>query len=256
MLGLGPVTEPETAVLYVHAVNPHGFSHSRRETQENVDLNRNFVDFSAPLPVNAPYAEIHELLLPKEWPPTDDNEFVLLELRKAWGPKGFQRAVALGHYEFADGMHFGGHAPTWSNTTFHQILQRYARHCQHLGSIDIHTGLGPYSLGERIFACVDEGASLDRARRWWGDVTSVHAGTSNSIPLTGPIQFALFDECSQAVQTNLCLGFGTYPMPQVVGASRAEHWLHRHGSSDPLQAAAIRRETIYPQVRDFIRRHG
>jgi len=28
------------AVLYVHALNPHGFSHGRRVTQENVDLNR------------------------------------------------------------------------------------------------------------------------------------------------------------------------------------------------------------------------
>ncbi|WP_237718228.1 M14 family metallopeptidase [Cupriavidus sp. BIS7] len=254
LLGLGPVTEPDTAVLYVHAVNPHGFSHSRRETQENVDLNRNFIDFSAAMPVNGPYAAIHELLLPRQWPPTDDNELALFEVRREWGPKGFQRAVALGQYEFDDGMHFGGRGPTWSNATFHKILQRYGRHCQHLGSIDIHTGLGPYSVGERIFACLDEGVSLERARRWWGDVTSVHAGTSNSIPMTGPIQFALFDECSQAVQTNLCLEFGTYPTSQVIGASRAEHWLHRHGSSDPLQAAAIRqslKDAFYPQADDW-----
>ena len=30
------------AVLYIHALNPHGFSHVRRVTNENVDLNRNF----------------------------------------------------------------------------------------------------------------------------------------------------------------------------------------------------------------------
>src|ERR1700739_3656646 len=29
----------DTAVLYVHAINPFGFSHLRRVTQENVDLN-------------------------------------------------------------------------------------------------------------------------------------------------------------------------------------------------------------------------
>ncbi|ABF12618.1 MULTISPECIES: M14 family metallopeptidase [Cupriavidus] len=254
LLGLGPVAAPDTAVLYIHAVNPHGFSYSRRETQENVDLNRNFVDFSAPLPDNKPYAEIHELLLPREWPPGDDNELALFMLRKEWGVKGFQRAVSLGQYRFEDGMHFGGREPAWSNTTFRRILQRHARNCQHLGSIDVHTGLGPYGVGERIFACLDEGRSLERARRWWGDVTSVHAGTSNSIPMTGPIQFALFDECAQAEQTNLCLEFGTYPMPQVIGASRAEHWLHRHGSSDPLQAAAIRqtlKDAFYPQADDW-----
>ena len=40
------------AVLYVHALNPYGFSWWRRTTHENVDLNRNFHDFSKPLPRN------------------------------------------------------------------------------------------------------------------------------------------------------------------------------------------------------------
>ena len=56
-------------MLHVHAINPYGFSHTRRATQENVDLNRNFVDFSAQLPENGGYTEIHDLLLPPEWPP-------------------------------------------------------------------------------------------------------------------------------------------------------------------------------------------
>ena len=42
--------EAGVAVLYVHALNPYGFSHLRRVTHENVDLNRNFQDFDKPLP--------------------------------------------------------------------------------------------------------------------------------------------------------------------------------------------------------------
>jgi len=76
LLELGPLEGAagkrvrDTAVLYIHAVNPWGFSHSRRVTQENVDLNRNCIAFDAPLPVNAAYSEIHDLLLPEAWPPT------------------------------------------------------------------------------------------------------------------------------------------------------------------------------------------
>ena len=36
----------DVTVLYIHALNPYGFSHIRRTTHENVDLNRNFHDFS------------------------------------------------------------------------------------------------------------------------------------------------------------------------------------------------------------------
>jgi hypothetical protein len=62
------------AVLYIHALNPYGFSHIRRVTQENVDLNRNFHDFlSKPLPVNAAYRELQPLLLPAQWPPAAGN---------------------------------------------------------------------------------------------------------------------------------------------------------------------------------------
>jgi len=34
------------AVLIAHAINPYGFSHIRRVAEDNVDLNRNFRDFS------------------------------------------------------------------------------------------------------------------------------------------------------------------------------------------------------------------
>jgi len=41
-----------TAVLMVHAINPYGFAWLRRVTNENVDLNRNWIDFDAPRPQN------------------------------------------------------------------------------------------------------------------------------------------------------------------------------------------------------------
>ncbi|MEJ8825313.1 M14 family metallopeptidase [Variovorax humicola] len=245
----------DTAVLHVHAINPFGFSHLRRVTQENVDLNRNFVDFSKPLPVNSGYAEIHELLLPKEWPPQEDVEAALAAYRERHGARGLQRAIGLGQHAFADGMFFGGHGPTWSNDTFRRILQRHAPQVRQLASIDIHTGLGPYGVGERIFASFDEDpAVLARAKDWWGELTSVTAGTSTSIPLTGPIQTAITDECAQAQHVGICLEYGTYPSERVTAALRAEHCLHRHGHGDTAQSVAIRQElkdAFYPDAADW-----
>ncbi|MFX6991338.1 DUF2817 domain-containing protein, partial [Acinetobacter baumannii] len=61
------------AVLYIHALNPYGFSHIRRATHENVDLNRNFHSFTGPVPDNAAYREVAPLLLPDVWPPNAAN---------------------------------------------------------------------------------------------------------------------------------------------------------------------------------------
>jgi Protein of unknown function (DUF2817) len=256
MLRMGGAMVPsDTSLLFVHAVNPYGFSHLRRATQENIDLNRNFVDFSQPLPINVGYGEIHDLLLPAQWPPLPENEARIAQYRERHGARGLQRAMALGQHTHADGLHYGGLGPAWSNDTFRGILHRYAAQARHLASVDIHTGLGPYGVGERIFASIDEDpAVLASGRRWWGDLTSVTTGTSTSIPLTGPIQCALTNECPQARHVGICLEYGTYPMERVIAAMRAEHWLHRHGSGDAAQAADIKqamKDAFYPDAPEW-----
>ena len=256
LLRRGAPAEPDTALLHVHAVNPYGFSHLRRTTQENVDLNRNFVDFDRALPVNPGYAEIHDWLLPPAWPPGPEAEAALDACRARWGERGLQRAISLGQHEFADGLFFGGHAPTWSHRTFRRILQQYTAGVRRLASIDVHTGLGPYGVGERIFASFDP-AVLPRARRWWGELTSVHDGSSTSIPLTGPIQTALEQAAVQGPHIGICLEFGTWPSARITAALRAEHWLHRRGGAGAAQAAAIRQElkaAFYPEADDWQRR--
>jgi predicted deacylase len=54
LLGTGALARlpGDTRVVLLHAINPYGFAHRTRTTENNVDLNRNFVDFSARLPHN------------------------------------------------------------------------------------------------------------------------------------------------------------------------------------------------------------
>jgi hypothetical protein len=152
-------------------------------------------------------------------------------------------------------MYFGGFEPTWSHAVFRRVLAEHVAARRHLSWIDLHTGLGPKGVGERIFASIDEGAALQRARQWWGpQVTSVNAGSSTSIPLHGPIQFALQGSCPGLQHTNVCLEFGTVPLPQMFEAVRADHWLHRHPDADRAQAAQIRqgiRDAFYPDDDDW-----
>lgn len=231
------------AVLYVHALNPHGFSHRRRVTHENVDLNRNFSDYAKPLPLNAGYAELHALLLPATWPPTSGNQDAI----NAWiaknGVVAYQAAVTGGQYQFDDGLFFGGKAPTWSNQTFRKVLRSFAHSARGLAWIDLHTGLGPNGRGERIFACRDDKTAYARANAWWGTpelpVTSIYDGSSTSAFLTGLMWGAVYDECPEAEFTAIALEYGTQPIMEVTGALRADHWLHQHPEAPADLAAAI-----------------
>ncbi|APW40143.1 hypothetical protein RD110_25480 [Rhodoferax koreense] len=233
------------AVLYVHALNPYGFSHTRRVTQENVDLNRNFQDFSQPLPVNAAYREVHALLLPDEWPPSLANTASIALYVATHGPKALQAAISQGQHEYADGLFYGGVAPTWSNLAWRRLLQAYASRARRLAWIDLHTGLGTSGIGERIFAGRNEPAALQRARDWWGqEVTSIYDGSSSSAFLTGLAFNAVHDECPHAEYTGIALEYGTLPLLQMMQALRGDHWLHQHPEAPPALAADIKRHLL------------
>ncbi len=237
---LSAVHDAKVAVLLVHAVNPHGFSWGRRVNEDNVDLNRNFRDFTQPLPVNPAYAEIHPLLLPATWPPPRENEMRIGEYVARHGMAAFQQAVTGGQYAFPDGLFYGGQQATWSNRTLRTVLRKHTAKCQRLGWIDFHTGLGPRGHGEMIHAGRDLEADLDRARRWWGaEVTSLYDGTSASAVVGGIVTTAGHDECPDAELAAIGLEYGTVPLPDVFAALRIDHWLHVHpGALEGVRAEA------------------
>lgn len=241
--------EAGVAVLYLHALNPHGFSHTRRATHENVDLNRNFHDFSRPLPANDAYREIAALLVPDEWPPGPDNERAVAAFIAERGEAAWQSAITRGQHEFPDGLFFGGTEPTWSNRTLRQVLRTHGAQAAHIAWIDLHTGLGPSGHGERIYAGPGDAEAIGRARAWWGGhgatpVTSIYDGTSTSAFLTGLMWNSVYDECPGAEATGIALEYGTVPILDVVQALRAAHWLRLHPEAPAAQAGAIRAQVL------------
>jgi len=231
------------AVVFAHAINPHGFSHGRRVNEDNVDLNRNFHDFAVPPPVNAAYADVHDLLLPPTWPPSAENEAKAAAYVATHGTRAYQAAVTGGQYAFPDGLFYGGARPTWSNRTVRAVLRRHAAGRRRLGWIDIHTGLGPRGRGEKIFAGPNRPENLARTRTWWGaEVTSIYDQSSSSSELTGLMFSAAYDECPGVECTGIGLEYGTLPLADVLQALRADHWLHRHPEATAEQRAGIRQQ--------------
>lgn len=245
---LAKAADQGVAVLYVHALNPYGFSHVSRTTHENVDLNRNFHDFSQPLPVNEGYRELHPLLVPEAWPPTAQNEAAIAAFIARHGEQAFQAAISRGQHEFPNGMFFGGTAPTWSNQTVRQVLREHAGAVQRLAWIDVHTGLGPSGIGERIYAGRDDAASIARARAWWGrgenHVTSIYDGSSTSAFLTGLMWCSVEQECPQAEYTGIAMEYGTLPVLEVMQGVRAGNWLGQHPEAPQALADHIRQQVM------------
>lgn len=234
----------EVALLAVHAINPHGFAWQRRVTEENVDLNRNCLDHTAPHPKSLNYSEIHALLVPKNWtgPARDAADRAIDRFIQQHGIAAYQAAVTGGQYDHEDGMFFGGRAPTWANRTLHKIIDRFFKERRNIAFIDYHTGLGPSGYGELICTHKPGTTAYERARSWYGAVTSPDDGSSTSAPIQGYIAMALERALPDINWTSIALEYGTLPVSDVLQAVRADNWLHQHGDVHSAQGVAIKNQ--------------
>lgn len=233
----------KVALLVVHAVNPYGFSHLRRVNEDNIDLNRNFVDFSRPLPSNPDYRDIHALLLPESWPPSAENLAAIEQYCATHGKDRFRRAVSGGQYEVADGMFYGGAAPSWSHRTVRAIFRRHLPNFERIAMIDVHTGLGAHGHGEKIFVGRTAPGEKPRADAFWGsDVLAPASAGSAAVPVSGPIVALAYEEAGPGTDvTTMALEFGTRTQDEVRNALRGDHWLSNRREVAPALAYAIKR---------------
>jgi hypothetical protein len=246
-----------TAVLLVHAVNPHGFAWLRRVTEENVDLNRNWVDFGQPLPENPGYAELHPHCVPDrlDAPALAAAQEAIDAWRERHGEAALRAARSSGQYSHPDGLFYGGREPTWARRTSEAILARRLARARTVAIVDLHTGLGPYGYGEPICNHAPGGERVARARRWWGDsVTEPLRGTSSSQPKWGLTEFGYERALAHAQIAFVALEFGTYHQTRGTAVLRDDAWLWRHGDPRSPQAAPIRealRDHFYPPFADW-----
>ena len=236
----------DVALLLVHAINPYGFAWLRRENEDNVDLNRNFVDHeNMNYPENDLFEEIVDYLVPIEWNDTAFENYLtaIQSLNEKYGEVPVRKAMHKGQYKHSNSIHYGGSVATWSNTTLESICEHYLKESKRAAMIDIHTGLGPYGYGELMTPSKPGEKVFDLFFNWYGDQvhsttagTSLYAGSKGSIlagfqPLPDTLEWAAVG-----------LEYGTRERETMRKAMLANTWLHVHGDLDSALGRQIKRE--------------
>jgi hypothetical protein len=244
-------TLPEgVAVVFVHAVNPYGLAWSRRVDHENIDVNRNFIDY-ADLPANLRYPEIDHLLNPST-PDLDlDDKSFLVDLLEFWQSVGDEvafRTISGGQYDHPHGVQHGGDHASWSRTMLESVWAEHLAGADHVIGLDLHTGLGP--LGRlTVFQTADEGElAADLGTAWfpeWCYRSDREGGIDHGLLGPGLDDWVALDPARPAAAT-FVVEFGTYDPTEGVAVFRADNWLHHHGDPQSELGREIRR-----QMQDF-----
>ena len=236
----------DVAVVFIHAVNPYGMAWSRRVDHDNIDVNRNFVDFEAPLPTNRRYERIDAVLNPGgDTFDLGDQSWVgeLMGFADEVGMAQLFATVTGGQYDRPSGMQFGGATPSWSRATLETVWAEQFHGAEGVIHLDVHTGLGPrgqltvFQTADADEAAATIGASVfpDVLRADRGGSDEVHHG------VLGVGFDAVVGDTTVTVP--LVLEFGTHDDMVVLGAMRADNWLHNHGDPTSASGRSIRAST-------------
>ena len=229
------------ATVLVHALNPFGMAWRQRQTEENIDLNRNFGDFGAgAVPSRQLYDDVHNALV-RAQPATadwDDAAAELCAVRARLGDDAYYAAVMGGQDAHPDGLFFSGRGPSWARRTLLQLIADHAGAARQLAVVDFHTGLGPYGFG--ILGAADRPGSggLGRAHSWFGtenvrpieSLIDNRSATAAADRPMGDLGTGLQTALPHVELTCVALEYGTYDRERLINVYRANCWMQKYGS--------------------------
>lgn len=215
----GPVVRGGLKLVLVHALNPWGVSHRTRGNEDNVDVNRNFVDFKSPYTHNTAFDAMYPALCPDDW--TDDvlerSSEMTSKILKEHGAHFVLNGATAGQRHEPKGTNYGGLEPSWTRKTIEMVVDDNLANCEKVAFIDWHTGFGDYA---RLFHLCDHekgSEALDQVASWWGSeaVTSnasAFQGADGEVPKwQGMFSMKLPSMLPKALVAGSVIEFGTFP---------------------------------------------
>lgn len=243
-LSRGPLILPDgVRLVLVHAANPWAFSHMTRTTENNVDLNRNFlVDWT--IKPNQSYRLLRDFLHQTGLDATANLE-AYSAYREFLTSHGWEVETEMvrGQSEFPDGLYFTGFRAEWANLTLRQIMRDTLSGARQIGFLDIHTGLGQFGEILHLIFAPEGSEARDQAQSWWGRVPAPAAPfASGGLPAyEGLLCNALAQELPAARIVGAVMEFGVADAFGMFRSDRLDRWLRFEGKHDP-DLAQLRRE--------------
>lgn len=227
-----PETLPRIRVVFLHGLNPYGFSWGRRCDEKNIDPNRNFAVDGYGYAGSPPgYADLDSLLNPKRPPSKWDGFFLkaLLAIVRE-GMPALKQAAAAGQYEYPQGLFYGGSEPSCTNEIISDRFAGWLGGCERIVHLDIHTGLGKWATSTLLIDCPLKGGQREWLEDWFGE-DSFDECDSRGVAYTVRGSFGQWCVNVNPERHYLFAGveFGTYPPLKVLSGMRAENQAHHWG---------------------------
>ena len=216
----------DTALAFIHIVNPYGMAWLRRVNESNVDLNRNMLipgeEYSGePEGYAALSPLINEPMMPKK------KDGFLLRAMLYVAKHGFteaKQAFAEGQYERPQCLQYGGGELEVGSALLLDWLKENLNDVKRCVWIDLHTGLGKAGHDTLLVEIAPADPILARLRRHYGKhITSLDADAGIAYKIRGGLQAGVEARFPNIEWTSITQEFGTVGPYAVIAALRSEN---------------------------------
>lgn len=240
--------DDDLGVLIIHGINPYGFEHKRRVTENNVDLNRNF-DVSSELfqTKNDGYDKVYSFLNPQSRRSKAAFYVSAISNILKYGVNTLRRAILQGQYQHQDGIFFGGKDFEPQVALIKNEVQRVGQGFEKVLLIDLHTGYGQRNslhlfgntspfIDPKFMDVVFEDLSVD-----YGEEKDFYEVTGGFTIFLAK----LFHE--KAKYAGICFEFGTIDSQKLSGSLDSLYRMINENQSDATDDdKKMFREMFYP----------
>jgi hypothetical protein len=236
---------PGHALVFVHAVNPWGFSWQTRCDAENVDLNRNLVEDFAALPGNPAYATIHPILAAPAW--TEEaiaaQNAALAGFAETHGAQALTDAMVGGQYAISEGLNYGGAALAAPVKALCSLVDDLAARHDGFALLDLHTGIA--ARGEAAVLPFSAECDSPLAHALLGATDSrFSVGAAGLARMTGILVAGLARRVAPKPAIAAVVEFGTVDRSEIRRALRADLALRVAPPDDAARALMIRKRVV------------
>lgn len=240
----------KTAVLFVHILNPWGAAFTRRQNEDNIDLNRNFSnDFPVHIE-NEHYDDLHSIIHVEDLFINDARNPLIVKEIEAFielhGSAAFQTALFQGQSKYVNGVGFSGLSQSWSNKTIREVCAEFGKNKKKVAVVDFHTGLGGFGDGLLLYPGSRQHDDFCLAKTWFGE-NLVVVKDDASMPYH-PKGDMLTGLASSFKDTQKMLGvaleFGTFDVAQLMQVQIDDAWVNTFGAKESLLAVQTRKSLL------------
>eukprot|EP00551_Chaetoceros_affinis_P009770 CAMPEP_0203683600 /NCGR_PEP_ID=MMETSP0090-20130426/47606_1 /ASSEMBLY_ACC=CAM_ASM_001088 /TAXON_ID=426623 /ORGANISM="Chaetoceros affinis, Strain CCMP159" /LENGTH=333 /DNA_ID=CAMNT_0050552751 /DNA_START=381 /DNA_END=1379 /DNA_ORIENTATION=- len=248
-------------IVFVHALNPYGFSKLRRFNENNVDLNRNFLqdhqfdDVQARDPNHIGYVDMMDFINPTQSPEKTGWDFFFPQAVHAIAINGYNKlkqCIVTGNYHFPKSLFYGGNELQQSHKLLKDFLLTHLdmEDIKTVGILDVHSGLGKSGFDTIGLT----GVGLEEASQIFGGSDHLFIPEDQDIDdsgalsgydkVTGTVPEGLAEHffSSNAKIYPVTQEFGTLPGVLVFKAMRAENTVYQYDPKNrhPKYSHALR----------------